>query len=124
LKLLEKSEQMIDTANLPYAMAGRYNSHNQTAMIYLEAAYKAGNQTLVNKLKSAINKDLQDQKRYYDYLRGEKEELFNSMQQEALINDRMITVFETLVKNYEQKTPVVEMPKGAAPNAAAADSAQ
>lgn len=123
-KLLEKAEQMIDTNNLPYAMAGRYNSHNQTAMVYLEAAYKAGNKTLSEKLKSAINKDLQDQKRYYDYLRSERDDLYTSMQQEVMINDRMITVFETLVKSYEQKTPVVELPQSGTPNATAADSAQ
>jgi hypothetical protein len=123
LKLLEKSEQMIETANLPYAMAGRYNSHNQTALVYLEAAYKAGNTALAEKLKTAVSKDLQDQKGYYDYLRTEREDLFTSMQQEALINDRMMMVFETLVKHYEQQTPVIEMPKGGATNTAA-DSAK
>lgn len=112
-QVLQKAEQMINTANLPYAMTSRYNQHNQTAMIYLEAAYKAGNTQLANTLKTAINKDLQDQKAYYNYLKSEREELFRSMEQEALINDLMIQVFETVVKSYEQKTPVVEQPAGA-----------
>lgn len=112
-QLLQKAEQMISTDNLPYAMTSRYNQHNQTAMIYLEAAYKAGNTQLAQTLKAAINKDLQDQKAYYNYLKTEREDLFRSMEQEALINDLMITVFETVVKSYEQKTPVVEQPAGA-----------
>jgi hypothetical protein len=120
VQLLQKAEAAISTENLPYAMTSRYNSHNQTALIYLEAAYKAGNTTLANTLKTSINKDLQDQKAYYNYLKSEREELFRSMEQEALINDLMITVFETVVRSYEQKTPVVENPAGAAP--AATDS--
>ena len=37
LKLLDKVEAGIDPANLPYAMVSRFNSHNQTGLLYLEA---------------------------------------------------------------------------------------
>lgn len=111
LNLLNKAEQGISPANLPYAMVSRYNSHNQTAMIYLEAAYKAGNQQLAQKLSSAIQKDLSDQKKYYDYLRNNKEELFETLTSEAQINDIMMQVFAELQKKYSQKPPVVEMPE-------------
>jgi hypothetical protein len=119
-KVLQQSEKMIDPRNLPYAAASRYNQHNQTGMIMLEAAYKAGNTELANKLKAAISKDLKDQKAYYDYLKAEGDSMFRSMEQEALINDLMTQVFETLVSSYEQKKPVNEFPEGAAP--APADS--
>lgn len=120
LKVLQQSDKMIDPQNLPYAQASRYNQHNQTGMIMLEAAYKTGNTELANKLKAAISKDLKDQKAYYDYLKQEGDSMFRSMEQEALINDLMTQVFETLVKSYEQKQPVNEFPEGTAP--APADS--
>lgn len=120
LELLKKSESMIIPQDLPYAMASRYNSHNQTALIYMEAAYKAGDTQLAEKLRTAINKDLQDQKAYYTYLQNEKEDMFKSMMTEYQINELMIQVFNTVVKTYTQpNTPVIEHP-GQLP--AAADS--
>ena len=109
--LLNKAEQGISPQNLPYAMTSRYNSHNQTAMIYLEAAYKAGNQQLAQKLSSAIQKDLTDQKKYYDYLRNNKEELYETLTTEAQINEIMMEVFGEVQKKYAQRPPVVEMPE-------------
>ncbi len=98
--LLDKSEGLINTVNMPYAMVSRYNSHNQTALIYLEAAYKAGHTNLVNKLKTAIRKDLNDQKTYYDYLKNEKEDFFNSVSREAEINDFMLQLLDAVEKQY------------------------
>lgn len=121
LNLLNKAEQGISPQNLPYAMVSRYNSHNQTALIYLEAAYKAGNQQLASKLTTTIQKDLNDQKKYYEYLRTEKEDLYQSLITEAQINEIMQQVFDEVRKKYTQKTPVVEMPEKVGN---AADSAQ
>ncbi len=119
IKLLDKSESLLSTANFPYAMTSRYNSHNQTAMIYLEAAYKADYKSLAQKLKTAISKDLSDQKAYYDYLKTEKEDFYLSMAREADINDFMIQLLETIEKNYNASTvPVQENPKRAADSTA------
>jgi hypothetical protein len=115
VQLLDKAEGMISTVNMPHAMVSRYNSHNQTALIYLEAAYKAGHTTLVNKLKTAIRTDLTQQKAYYDYLRNEKEDFFNSVSRESEINEFMIQLLEALEKQYGTPPPqVVEQPKVAA----------
>lgn len=48
-KLLDKVEAGINPANLPYGLVSRYNSHNQTSMVYLEACYKAGKAELAEK---------------------------------------------------------------------------
>ncbi len=40
-KLLEKVENGIDPTNLPYAMVSRFNSHNQTGLLYLEACLQS-----------------------------------------------------------------------------------
>ncbi|MBD0298244.1 MAG: DUF2723 domain-containing protein, partial [Flavisolibacter sp.] len=116
IQLLQKAESLIRTDELPYAMTSRYNSHNQTGLLYLEAAYKAGHTQLADKIRTAIRKDLTDQKRYYDYLKSEKEEFFDP--REAQINDFMVTVLDGIEQHYTQsKAPVTEMP-GQRPNAA------
>jgi hypothetical protein len=116
VKLLEKAEALMSPANLPYAMVSRYNSHNQTALLYLEAAYKAGNMQLADKLKGAIRKDLTDQKKYYDYLKNEREDFYISLAREADINNYMIQLLESIEKNYMQTLmpPVQENPRRAA----------
>ena len=114
-QLLNKAESLISTANMPYAMVSRYNSHNQTALIYLEAAYKSGHTQLVDKLKTAIRKDLNDQKAYYDYLKTEKEEFFNSVAREAEINDFMLQLLDAVEKQYgAPPVQVQENPRQAA----------
>jgi hypothetical protein len=121
LNLLNRSESMILPENLPYAMTSRYNSHNQTSMIYLEAAYKAGNQALANKLKTAIEKDLREQKAYYDYLKNEKPEFYNGVAREDEINNFMLEqLLPSMVKQYASAPPAIitENP------ARAADSSQ
>lgn len=64
-QLLAKVEEGIHPNSLPYAMVSRYNNHNQTSLIYLEAAYKAGDSVLAEKLRQAIAKDLDEQMSYY-----------------------------------------------------------
>ena len=121
INLLEKAEKGMSPANFPYAMPSRINSHNQTALLYLEAAYKAGHTALAQKVSAAVRKDLQDQKAYYDYLKADKEEFYFSLQREAEVNDYMIQVFETIEKTYNgaAQGPIIERP-----GAAAADTTQ
>ena len=91
--------------------SSRVNSHNQTALLYLEAAYKAGHTKLADKVKAALRKDLNEQKKYYDYLRAEKEEFFNSISRDADINDYMIKILDTIEGQYGgQTSPIPENP--------------
>ena len=99
-KLLAKAETMIDTGNLPYAMVSRYNQHNQTALIYLEAAYKAGNTELADKIGKAIRKDLEQQKKYYDYLHTERESLYNSVGLEDQVNNIVLSILDQVEQAY------------------------
>ncbi|MCW3073794.1 MAG: hypothetical protein JWP69_863 [Flaviaesturariibacter sp.] len=121
MNLLNKTESMISPENLPYAMVSRYNSHNQTSLIYLEAAYKAGNQPLANKLKTAIEKDLRDQKAYYDYLKNDKPDFYNGVAREDDINNFMLEqLLPALVKQYSTAPPTIVTENPAGP----ADSSQ
>jgi hypothetical protein len=99
-KLLAKFESMINIENFPYAMVSRYNQHNQTALVYLEGAYKAGDSVLSEKVDKAIRKDLEQQKRYYDYLRTNRESLYNSLAVEDQINALMLVILEQVEAKY------------------------
>jgi hypothetical protein len=119
IKLLDKAESLLNTGNLPYAMASRYNSHNQTGVLYLEAAYKAGYTQLAEKVKAALRKDLMDQKAYYDYMRAEKGDFYNTVAREAEINEFMLQLVDGIEKQYNPAAgaPVRENPKQAADSA-------
>jgi hypothetical protein len=111
-QLLAKVEKGISTANMPYAMVGRNNSHNQTGLIYLEAAYKAGNTALAEKVGTALRKDLAEQKKYYDYLRSEREEFYQSVAREDEINTYLIQIQDAIEKHYRAaaQPPIIERP--------------
>ena len=104
-KLLEKAEQGISTENFPYAMVSRYNNHNQTALIYLEGAYKAGNKELAEKIRLALRKDLDEQKKYYEYIREQRPELFGGFERtEFPINEAVLQVLSAIEKKYAPET--------------------
>jgi hypothetical protein len=121
--LMEKAEQNILTTNLPYAMVSRYGSHNQSALVYLEAAYKAGLTELAEKVRSVVRKDLEQQKAYYDYLKTEREQIYASLLTDNEINNRLVVVLEAVEKEYgapqvktgvEGNNPVIQTPARAA----------
>jgi carbonic anhydrase len=54
--------------NFPYAMVSRQNQHNTATVQFLEAAYKAGDKKLAEKVGAALKKDIEEQLAYYAYL--------------------------------------------------------
>ncbi|MBK5269498.1 MAG: DUF2723 domain-containing protein, partial [Bacteroidia bacterium] len=104
-KLLDKCEAGLLPENFPYAMASRYNSHNQTGFIYLEGCYKAGKTELAEKVRLAIRKDLEEQKKYYDYIKINRPDLFGGYDRsEAPINEAMLMVLDAIEKKYAPQT--------------------
>ncbi|HEY0433177.1 MAG TPA: hypothetical protein VGC95_04860, partial [Chitinophagaceae bacterium] len=106
-KILAKCESLIDKKDLPYAMVSRDNSHNLYALLYLEAAYKAGNAQLAQSIDQALKKDLQQQRNYYSYLRDEREDLFTALEGEARNNEIMLVILDDLDKAYAQKPAAI-----------------
>ncbi|MGZ8559013.1 MAG: hypothetical protein ACXWWC_11795, partial [Chitinophagaceae bacterium] len=104
-KLLDKAENGIDPANMPYALVSRFNSHNQTGLLYLEAAYKSGKADLAEKVRLVIRKDLEQQKKYYDYLKNNKPELFGGSLEgtEVFLNEIMLEVLNAIETHYAPK---------------------
>jgi hypothetical protein len=104
--LIEKAEKGIDPGNLPYAMVSRFNSHNQTGLIYLEACYKAGMKDLAQKIKQAIRKDLEQQESYFNYIRAQHPDFYGGFEgTEAPINERLLRVLSEIEAKYEQAAP-------------------
>ncbi len=69
-KVLEKCDKMINASNFDYGMTSRGNMHNRNSLLFLEAAYMAGDTTLAAKVAASVKKDLQQQIRYYNSLSG------------------------------------------------------
>jgi hypothetical protein len=99
-KVLERCESLINTANMPYAQASRYNGYNQTSLIYLEACYKAGMAELAEKNRLAIKKNLDQLKSYYLNLKNESDNLYNLVLQEEDVNNRLLTVYDAIIAQY------------------------
>lgn len=128
IRLLDKIEKGIDPENFPYAMVSRYSSHNQTGVLYLEAAYKAGKTDLAEKVRLAIRKDLQQQREYYVALNngnpinltiaGQDDNTPNvrGLITEYQINEALIAVMDRIEAKYapqlQPKSPAVEGPNG------------
>lgn len=113
LKMLQKCESMITPEQLPYAMTSRGNGHNINGLAYLEACYKAGNMQLAQTVKAALQKDFEQQKKYYDYIRAERPELsggFEGRDGEAPRNEYFMQLLGALVERYEPKKekPAIE----------------
>lgn len=102
IRLLEKADKGIRTENMPYAMVSRFSSHNQTGLIFLEACYKAGKLDLAEKVRQDLRKDMEEQKRYYDYLKNNKPDLYTGTMEgtEVILNDIMMQVLDAVEAKY------------------------
>jgi hypothetical protein len=83
-------------------MVSRYNSHNQTALIYLEACYKAGLKDLAGKVKQAIRKDLEQQQAYYNNIRARNPDYYGGFEStEVPITERLLKVLQDIETKYQ-----------------------
>lgn len=108
-KLLAKIEGMMHAEDIPYAMVSRYSQHNVNGLTYLEAAYKAGDMQLANKIKAALQKDMTQQNNYFEYLKNNKEAFFSSFDGrggEAERNAYFLSLLSALEQRYvKQQNP-------------------
>ena len=81
-KLLQRLDSNMLAENVPYGMVSRQNQHNMVSAQLAEAAYRAGDKALGDRIAGAVKKDLQEQLAYYAYLGGmSTEELMAGIQQ-------------------------------------------
>jgi hypothetical protein len=67
-KILEKVDKGMLAENMPYGLVSRSNQHDMVSAQLAEAAYRAGDMALGDKVASAVKKDLEQQLAYYAYL--------------------------------------------------------
>ena len=113
LNLLQKAESLISPENLPYAMVSRYQAHNQTSVLYLEAAYRAGHMELAKKLREALTKDLADQKKYYQYMRTSKPDFASAFDGDMQDVEQYEAMLENMENSFNPKPQIQELPKPA-----------
>ena len=81
-RLLNRLDSNMRTENVPYGMVSRQNQHNMVSAQLAEAAYRAGDKALGDRIAGAVKKDIQEQLGYYAYLGGmSTEELMTGIQQ-------------------------------------------
>jgi hypothetical protein len=118
-KLLDKAEKGIDTLNFPYALVSRYNNHNQTSLLYMEGAYKAGRKDIADRVKNALRKDFEQQRAYFRALNDGLEpnrsfegntKLMQNMFTEWQVNEAMIRILDAIEQKYDPKSTSVPNP--------------
>ena len=82
-KVLEKADKMLDQSNFAYGMTSRGNAHNRNSLLYMEAAYMAGDSVLAAKISASVKKDLQQQIRYYNSLSQDRQDALSEERRSA-----------------------------------------
>jgi len=70
--VLNKVDKMMLESNFGYGLTSRGNIHNRNSLLFLEACYLAGDKALIQKVSTAVKKDLQQQVNFYNALSGMK----------------------------------------------------
>ncbi len=100
-KLLNKVDKMMLESNMPYGMASRQQLQNSFSLQLLLAAYRAGDTALVQKISSALKKDIAQQATYYESLSDNFKE---NMSYEADRNNQLMQNLLQMEQSF--KTPI------------------
>jgi hypothetical protein len=98
--VLEHDDKMILEENMPYGMTSTNNNHNRISLGFLEACYRCGDTKLAAKVTASVQKDLLQQRRYYQSLDDDKKA---NMQYEISTNENLIQLLDQLNKTYAGK---------------------
>ncbi len=102
-QMLNKADKMMLQENYPYGMPSRNQQHNQIALQFAFAAYRAGDAALAAKVTKALRRDMEQQKAYYESL-NENKRYALSMEEER--NNNLLRALMGLEQEYTNK-PVI-----------------
>jgi DNA-binding FadR family transcriptional regulator len=102
--VLNKVDKMMHESNFGYGLTSRGNMHNRNSLLFLQACYLAGDQSLVQKVSAAVKKDLTQQVNFYNSLSGMKAENMAREKQAAEY------YLQTLGQMQTMYNPSVEIP--------------
>ena len=105
VKLLEKADKSIGQQNFPYAMVSRNNMHNRASLMFMDACYKAGDKALGDKVGAAVEKDFNQQIKYYNSLTDTKAE---NMAQEKKEAENYLNAIKQIREQYAPKAAVID----------------
>ena len=106
-KLLNKCDQMMLEGNFAYGMVSRGQQHNQIALQFLMAAYKAADTSLIGKVSLSVKKDMEQQAAYYESLSDNRRE---AMRQEEERNMQLLRGLIQMEQQFKNPQPMVENP--------------
>ena len=98
-KMLNKCDQMMLQSNFAYGMVSRGQQHNQIALQFLVAAYKAGDENLIQKVTASVKKDMSQQAEYYESLSDDRREALKSEEDRNTMLMRGLVQLEQQFKN-------------------------
>ena len=85
-RILHRLDSNMREDNIPYGLVSRQNQHNMVSAQLVEAAYRAGDNTLGDKVANALKKDLNEQIAYYAYLGDMSSQQLMQAVQDVLTN--------------------------------------
>jgi hypothetical protein len=85
-RILQRLDSNMRQDNIPYGMVSRQNQHNMVSAQLVEAAYRAGDNALGEKVANALKKDLNEQIAYYAYLGDMSSQQLMQAVQDVLTN--------------------------------------
>lgn len=108
-KLLNRADKMMLEENFPYAMPSRNQQHNQIALQFLYAAYRAGDTTLAAKVSQRLRKDMEQQQSYYESLTGNRRDNL------AFEEERNLNLLRALMSLEQQFSVKPQLPENNLP---------
>lgn len=113
-KLLERCDKMMLQENFPYGMVSRDQRHNYiSGILFLQAAYRAGDTLLANKVYASVRKDLEQEIVYFNALDEAKQGALVSDNQRVMQMLQQLQQMEQyfknpkLILNPESEKPVI-----------------
>ena len=106
-KILNKCDQMMLQSNFAYGMVSRSQQHNQIALQFLIAAYKAGDAALAQKVTTSVKKDMEQQAEYYESLSEDRRDALKSEEDR---NNMLLRGLGQIEQQFKNPVPVTETP--------------
>ena len=103
--MLNRCDKMMLEENFPYGMVSRGQQHNQISMQFLYAAYRAGDDSLVQKITRSVKKDMEQQAAYYESLSDNRRD---NLSNEEDRNQGLLKSLMTLEQQFKNQPPPVE----------------
>jgi hypothetical protein len=106
-QMLQKCDKMMLQENMPYGLVSRGQMHNQFSIMMADAAYKAGDTALADKIGKAVKKDLEQQIRYMEGLSESRQEMLQSYDGNRVTG--LLQYLQQLEMRYKQPEKLQEM---------------